>query len=343
VILPRRQYFQIEPMKVARTTVAATLPLVCGLMLIAAPAPACAQRGYPSKPMRLIVASTTGASSDLSGRLIAQKLSESWGQQVIVDNRPGANGVIAGEALVKAAPDGHTLLQVTVTHLINGLVVPKLPYDTVKDFAPVATFTNSPYVLTVNAALPVQNLADFITHAKAKPGQLNYGTAGNASAAHLTAEILSSLVGIKMQHIPYKGGGLVLTDLVGGQLQVYLATALTTAPYINSGRIKALAIAAQARVAALPQVLTFREAGTPGFDVKNWFGIAVPAATPRPLIDKLSAEIARIVAMPDTVARLASQGGEPLLSTPGEFAALISADMARLAGIIKSAKISLVN
>ena len=293
--------------------------------------------------MRLLVASTTGASSDLSGRLIAQKLTESWGQQVIVDNRPGGNSIIAGEALVKAAPDGHTLLLVTVTHIINPLVLSKLPFDVTKDFAPVATFTNSPYVLTVNAAQPANNLSEFIAYAKTRPGQLNYGSAGTASAAHLAAEILANLVGIKLQHIPYKGGGQVLTDLVGGQLQVYLATALTTAPYVNNGRVKALAIAAEARVAALPQVPTFREAGTPGFDVKNWFGIAVPAATPKPIIDKLSGEIARILAMPDTVARLASQGGEPFISTPSQFAALMKADMARLAQVIKSANISLLN
>ena len=293
--------------------------------------------------MRLIVASTTGASSDLSGRLIAQKLTESWGQQVIVDNRPGANSIIAGEALIKSAPDGHTMFLMTFTHIINPLVVANLPYDAIKDFAPVATFTNSPYVLTVNAAVPVNNLPDFIAYAKSRPGQLNYGTAGTASAAHLTAEILSSLVGIKMQHIPYKGGGQVLTDLVGGQLQVYLATALTTVPYINNGRIKGLAIAAESRVPALPQVPTFREAGVPGFDVKNWFGIAVPAATPRPIIDKLSAEIARIASMPDTVAKLASQGGEPFISTPSQFAAQMKADMARLAKVIKSANITLVN
>lgn len=327
--------------KTTRAVVAAGTALAA--MYLTAPSPAWAQRAYPSKPMRLLVASTTGASSDLSGRLIAQKLTESWGQQVIVDNRPGGNSIIAGEALVKAAPDGHTLLLVTVTHIINPLVLSKLPFDVTKDFAPVATFTNSPYVLTVNAAQPANNLSEFIAYAKTRPGQLNYGSAGTASAAHLAAEILANLVGIKLQHIPYKGGGQVLTDLVGGQLQVYLATALTTAPYVNNGRVKALAIAAEARVAALPQVPTFREAGTPGFDVKNWFGIAVPAATPKPIIDKLSGEIARILAMPDTVARLASQGGEPFISTPSQFAALMKADMARLAQVIKSANISLLN
>ncbi len=315
--------------------------------LAAAVGAASAQSGavskYPTKPMRLIVASTTGASADLTGRLIAQKLTDSWGQQVIVDNRPGGNGVIAGEALVKSAPDGHTLYLMTFTHIINPLVAVNLPYDAIKDFAPVATFANSPYVLTVNVGVPVNSVPEFIAYAKARPGQLNYGSAGMASAAHLTAEILAGQIGIKMLHIPYKGGGQVLTDLVGGQLQVYLATALTTVPYINNGRIKGLAIAAEARVQALPQVPTFREAGVAGFDVKNWFGIALPAATPKAVIDKLSGEMARILGMPETLARLASQGGEPFISTPAQFAALLKADTARLAKVIKSANISLVN
>ena len=200
------------------------------LMLVALAADACAQPTYPSKAIRLIVPSPPGANRDLSARLLGQKLAEAWGQNVIVDNRPGGNTLIGSEALVKATPDGHTLLLVDVSHLINGLVVPNYPYNALKVFAAVGTFNNSPYVLTINPSLPVSDLKEFVAHAKSRPGQLNYGTSGTASAAHLTAEIMTGVVGIKMQHISYKGGGQVLNDLASGQVQMYLATAVTWCP-----------------------------------------------------------------------------------------------------------------
>lgn len=290
-----------------------------------------AQQSYPSKSIRFIVPSTTGANRDLTARLLGQKLTESWGQQVIVDNRPGGNTIVGSDALVKAAPDGYTILLVDMTHLINPLVVANSPFDALKVFASVATVNNSPYVLTINPAIPANDLKEFIVHAKAKPGQINYGTSGIASAAHLMAEILSGVVGIKMQHIAYKGGGQVLNDLVGGQVQVYLATAITVVPYITSGRIKALAVAAETRLAALPKVPTFSEAGVPGFNVKNWNGVVAPAGTPKAIIDKLSGGIARILSMPDVKERLASLGGEPFISTPVQFTALMKADRARFA------------
>lgn len=293
-----------------------------------------AQQSYPSKSLRFIVPSTTGANRDLTARLLGQKLTESWGQQVIVDNRPGGNTIVGSDALVKSAPDGHTILLVDMTHLINPLVVPNYPFDAAKVFAPVATVNNSPYVLTIHPAIPANELKEFIVHAKARPGQLNYGTSGIASAAHLTAEILSGVVGIKMQHIAYKGGGQVLNDLVGGQVQVYLATAITVVPYITTGRIKALAVAAETRLMALPKVPTFAEAGVPGFNVKNWNGVVAPVGTPKTIIDKLSNEIARILTAHDVRERLASLGGEPFISTPAQFAELMKADSARLARIL---------
>jgi len=315
---------------------------VLALSLLAAFAgSAIAQQDFPNKPIHILVSSTPGGSSDLSARLIGQKLTESWGQPVIVDNRPGANSIIAAEALAKSTPDGHTTMLVQLAHIINPLVVPNLPFDAIRDFAPVATITNSRYVLTVNFSIPANSLKEFIAYAKSRPGQLNYASSGTASAAHLTTEILSSMVGITMQHIPYKGPTQILNDLAGGQLQVYLATALSTLPYIKAGRIRAIAISGDTRLPALPEVPTFAEAGVPGFDMKNWYGFIAPGATPRPVINKMSAEIAKILTMPDTVAKLASQGGEPFITTPEQFAELMKADMARFARIIKAANIKI--
>ncbi len=310
-------------------------------LLAAFAGPTFAQQDFPNKPIRILVSSTPGGSSDLSARLIGQKLTESWGQPVIVDNRPGANSIIAAEALAKSAPDGHTTMLVQLAHVINPLVVANLPFDAIKDFAPVATITNSRYVLTINLSIPANSLKEFIAYAKSRPGQLNYASSGTASAAHLTTEILSSMVGITMQHVPYKGPTQVLNDLAGGQVQVYLATALTTLPYIVAGRIRAIAISGDTRSPALPQLPTFDEAGLPGFDMKNWYGFLAPGRTPRPVVSKLSAEIAKILTMPDTVAKLASQGGDPFITTPEQFAELMKADMARFARIIKTANITI--
>lgn len=307
---------------------------LAGIAIALLPLTAAAQPSYPSKAIRLIVPSMPGANRDLSARLLGQKLTESWGQQVIVDNRPGGNTLVGSEALVRAAADGHTLLLVDISHLINGLVVPNYPYNVFKVFAPVATFNNSPYVLAASPALPVNDLKEFIAYAKARPGLLNYGTSGVASAAHLTAEIMTGVVGIRMQHVAYKGGGQVLNDLAGGQVQMYLATAVTVVPFFMTGRIKAFAVAAAERLAALPKVPTFAEAGVPGFNVKNWNGVVAPVGTPKAIVDKLSLEIARILNLPDVRDKLANLGGEPLIATPAQFHALLQADNARYAKIL---------
>jgi len=311
-------------------------------VLMACAGAAAAQQAYPSKPIRFIVPNMPGTAADILVRLLGQQLTESWGQPVIVDNRPGANNIIGTEAVSKSPPDGYTILMVNMSHVINPLVVRNPPFDAIKDFAPICTFSNSQYVLTIGPSLPVNSLQEFIAYAKSRPGQLNFATSGVASAAHLTTEILANTVGIKVQHIPYKGGGLILNDLAGGQLQMYLATALTTLPFIKTGRIKALAIAAETRSPAMPEVPTFAQAGVPGFDVKNWFGLVAPAGTPKAIIDKLSTALAKIIVMPDTLEKLASQGGDPFFSTPEQFAALMKADMARFAKVIKSANIKLI-
>ncbi len=308
--------------------------------LIALTATAGAQQAYPNKPIHFIVATAAGSGGDISSRLVAQKLAENWGQPVIVDNRPGANMIIAGEALVKSPPDGYTILMISSSHVINPLLVPNLSFDALKDVAPVATITNSPYVLTINSSIPANNLREFVEYAKSRPRQLNFASSGTGSSAHLTAEILNNMVGMTIQHVPYKVVSQILNDLAGGQVQMYLATALTTLPYITAGKIKALAVANDTRLSMLPQVPTFAEAGVT-FDVKNWFGIVAPAGTPKAIVDKLSTEIGKAIVSPDTAKKLASLGGEPFVSTPEQFAALMKADTAKFAKIIKSANIKI--
>jgi len=301
-----------------------------------------AQQLYPGKPIRLIVPFPPGGSIDPVARMLAPKLTESWGQQVIVDNRPGANGAIGTEMLAKAAPDGYTLILLGGgTHVINALLVRNLPYDSVKDFAPVATVQRSDYVLVVHPSMPVNNLKQLIALAKAKPGQMSYASAGNGNMNHLAAELFNMLTGARTLHVPYKGGGQALTDLMGGQVHMHFAVVVSALPHIKSGRLKPLAIGGETRFPALPQVPTFTEAGLPGFRLQPWQGIFAPARTPKPIVDRLSAEISRIVMLPDITERIINWGSQPLISTPEQFAALMAADFTKFAEIIKTANIKL--
>ena len=301
-----------------------------------------AQQTYPGRAIRLIVPFPPGGSVDPVARLLAPKLTESWGQQVIVDNRPGANGAIGTEILAKAAPDGYTLILLGGgTHVINALLVRNLPYDSVKDFAPVATVQRSDYVLVVHPSLPVSDLKHLIALAKSRPGQLSYASAGNGNMNHLAAELFNMLTGVKTLHVPYKGGGQALTDLMGGQVHMHFAVVVSALPHIKSGRLKPLAIGGETRFTALPQVPTFTEAGLSGFRLQPWQGIFAPARTPKPIIDRLAAEISRIVMLPEVTERITGWGSQPLVSTPEQFAALIAADFTKFAQIIKAAKIKL--
>ena len=301
-----------------------------------------AQQTYPSKPIRLIVPFPPGGSVDPVGRMIGQKLTESWGQQVIVDNRPGANGAIGTEMLAKAPPDGYTLVLLGGgTHVINALLVRNLPYDSVKDFAPVATVQVSDYVLVVHPSMPVTNLKQLIALAKARPGQMTYASAGNGNMNHLAAELFNMLTGVKTVHVPYKGGGQALIDVMGGQVDMHFAVVVSALPHLKSGRLKPLAIGGDKRFPTLPHVPTFTEAGLPGFRLQPWQGIFAPARTPKPIIDRLAAEISRIVMLPDITERITGWGSQPLVSTPEQFAALMAADFTKFAEIIKVAKIKI--
>ncbi len=302
--------------------------------------PAATQQAYPSKAIRIIVPYPAGGGISILARLIGQKLTESWGQQVLVDNRPGGNTVIASEALLKAPLDGYTLLFVTSAHVINpGLL--STSYDAIRDFAAVATVSRSEFILMLHPSLPANNLKEFIALAKSRPGQLNYASSGNGTTNHLASEFFKILAGIDMQHIPYKGGAQSLADLLGGQVHVSINTPPTYIPHIKSGRIKAIAVSGAARMLSLPQVPTFSEAGLPGFELGYWNGILAAAGTPKEVIDKLSAEIGKILAMPDIKEKLVSEGADPFISTADQFSTLMRLDLAKYGKIIKAANIKL--
>lgn len=308
-------------------------------LLMAFEVGAYAEEVYPSKPIRFIIPFTPGGSTSVLARLIGQKLSENWGQQVIVDNRPGGNTIIGSETLVKSPPDGYTILQVTPFHVTNPHLVSKLPYDPIKDFAPVATLVVSEFILVLNPQVPAGDLRELIALAKSRPGQLNYASTGNGGATHLASEFFNIMAGVKIQHIPYKGTVPALTDVIGGQVQMVFAIPIIAIAHIKSGKLKAIAISGEKRMSTIPQVPTFTEAGLPNFDVKAWYGILAPAETPKDIVNKLSTEIGRILALPDIQEKLLGQGMEPYVSTPEQFAALIKADLAKYAKIVKAANI----
>ena len=317
---------------VARIATAVLLTTLAGLVA--------AQDTYPSKPIRIVSPYPAGGSTSVMARLVAQPLIEAWGQQVIVDNRGGGNTLIGSEHVAKSAPDGYTLMLVTTTHVI----IPQListPFDAMKDFAPVATVSGTENILAIHPSVPANNLKEFISLAKAKPGQLNYGTSGSGSVTHLAIELFRIMSGTDMQAIPYKGSGPALTDFLGGQIQVYLNAAVNFIPHIKSGKVRALAVSGEKRLAVVPELPTFTEAGLPGYNVKSWFAILAPAGTPKPIIDKLSREIARALTTPDFKERLAAQGSEPFINTPEQFGELMKADMAKYAKVIKAANIKL--
>ena len=303
---------------------------------------AAGQQPYPSKPIRLIVPFPPGGSIDPVARMLAPKITETWGQQVVVDNRPGANGALGTELLAKASPDGYTLILLGGgTHVLNALLARNLPYDSVKDFAPVATVQRSDYVLVVHPSLPVANVKQLIALAKARPGELSYASAGNGNMNHVAAELFNMLTDVKTLHVPYKGGGQAMTDVMGGQVHMHFAVVVSALPHIKSARLKPLAIGGDARFPALPQVPTFAEAGLPGFRLQPWQGIFAPGRTAKPIIDTLAVEISRIVKLPDIAARITGWGSQPLVSTPEEFARLMADDFKRFGEIIKTANIRL--
>jgi tripartite-type tricarboxylate transporter receptor subunit TctC len=272
--------------------------------------------------------------------LLGQRMNESWGQSVIVDNRGGGGGIIGTAALLQAPADGYTLLLASSTHVINPLLLP-VPYDAIKDFAAVTTLYSSELVLVANSSLPANNLQEFIALAKSQPGKLNYGVVSLGGTTHLAGEMLNVMSGIKTQHVAYKGAGPAMQDLIGGQVQFSFVAPAAALTYVKSGQLKALAISGERRLPAMPQVPTFAEAGLPDFTARIWFGILARAGTPKEIVDKLSVEITRIMALPEMKEKLLAQGLEPLIAGPEQFSAVLKSDMARYANLVKTANIKL--
>lgn len=310
-------------------------------MLLAAAGYAGAQDTYPNRVVRIISPNPPGGSTTFYGRLIGQKLSEALGQQVILENRGGGNGLIGGDAVARAAPDGYTLEQVSSTHLITPLLIPA-PYDPIKDFTQVATYVRNETILVVNPGLPAKTFQEFLALAKAKPGDLNYASSGGGSPLHLSGALFEQVAGVHLQHIPYKGGGPAVTDLIGGQVQLSFQTPVAVMSHVKSGKLRGLAITGERRLPNLPQVPTFIEAGLPTFAALSGHqGLIAPAGTSTAIVSRLSAEIAKIVTLPDFIQKLAEQGAEPFFSTPEQYAAMVRADTAKFIKIIKDANIKI--
>ena len=323
------------------TTICAALARrISAALLLCVAASAGAQQVYPAKPIRIISPYAPGGTTDLLARLVAPKLTESWGQPIIVDARPGGNTIIGSEIVTKSPPDGYTLLSILVSHVIVPNLAPT-PYDAVRDFAALATIASTQLVLVVHPSVPAKNVQELIALAKSKPGQINYGSGGSGTVTHLAGEFFGMQAGITTQHIPYKGSSQVLIDLVGGHIHMYFGPPLVVLPHLKSGKLKVLAVTGEARLAALPDVPTAMEAGVKGFELTTWYGFLAPAATPRAIVDKWGAEMAKVLSMGDIREKLLSQGMDPFISTPDQFAALIKADLVKFARIIKTGNIRL--
>lgn len=318
-------------MRTAIAIVAWSVPAVATSVVMA--------QAYPAKPVRMIAASSPGSAVDIVARIVAQKLGEQLGQQVIIDNRAGAGGNLGAELAAKAVADGYTLFMGTPAHAINTGLYRKLNYDLTRDFAPVSQVTSGQYVVVVHPSLPVKSVKELVALARAKPGQLNYASAGSGNATHLAGELFNSATGVRLVHVPYKGNGPAVTDLVGGQVQLMFGNLTAALPQVKSGRIRALAVTGEKRAAAAPELPTVIEAGVPGYVVTSWFGVLAPVATPRELIARLNADLARTMGAPDVRERLAGEGAEPTVGTPEQFAAFIRSEIAQWTKVIRNAGI----
>jgi tripartite-type tricarboxylate transporter receptor subunit TctC len=296
-----------------------------------APGPA-----YPSKPIRFIVGFPPGGATDLVARTISQKLADALGQPVVVDNRPGAASNIAGELVAASPKDGHTLFLGTVSTSINPTLYKKLPYDPLRDFAPVTQVTSTPFVVAVHPSLPVRSVKDLIARAKASPGKLAYASAGSGSGAHLFVEMFAAMTQVKLVHVPYKGAAPATTATMSGETQVLFDNVTTTLPVTRSGKLRGLAVTTMKRSAAAPELPTAAEAGVPGYDANAWFGMFVPAGTPQSIIDRLHAETVKTVKLPETHERFLSLGAEPVGSTPAEFFSFFRSEVAKWGKVVKA-------
>ena len=315
------------------------LRLICAVVLAVGASGALSQ-SYPVKNVRIIVPFAPAGSTDITARIIAQKLTDAWRQQVIVDNRAGAGGNIGAELVAKAAPDGYTLLLATTGVMaINHRLYKTLPYDAMRDFAPVTQIGGLPLILIVHPSLPVKSVTELIALAKAKPGQLSYASSGVGGATHMTAEVFRMLAGVDIVHIPYKGSGQAMVDLISGQVGMAFDQITSSLPHVESGKLRALAVTSARRFASVPNLPTMAEAGVTGYEAVSWNGIAAPAGTPKDIVARIQGEIARVLQLPDIKERFFKDGIEPVGSTPEQFAAHIRSERAKWEKVVERAGI----
>ena len=293
---------------------------------------------YPSRPIRIIVPSTAGGSVDTLARTVGSNLSQRWGQQVVVDNRSGAGGVIGGEITAKAPPDGYTLIMATIAAMATNVsLAKKLPYDPVRDFAPITLVASQQIVLLVNPNVAARTTQELIQLAKAKPGQLTFASAGNGSGGHLSGELLKILAGIDLTHVPYKGIAPAIVDVISGQVTMTFASIISGTPHVKTGRLRALAVTGARRSPALPELPTMMEAGVRGYESSTWYGLLAPKATSRAIVTKLNHEVVAIINLPEVKANLLAEGAEPVGNTPEQFGEFIKAEIAKWGKVIRTA------
>ena len=305
-----------------------------------AAAPCFAQdKSYPNRPIRLVVPFAPGGTNDIAGRIVADKLSERLGQPFVVDNRAGATMVVGCEIVPKAAPDGYTLLIVAAGFAVNPSLRKKLPYDSLKDFSPVGLVGGGPYLMVVHPSVPAKTVGEFISWVKSRGGQVSYASTGTGSPPHLAAEMLKVMAGIQMTHVPYKGGGAVLPDLMAGRVSMFFGSITTLKPQVDAGKIRAIGVTTTKRSPAMPDIPTFMESGLKDYEVDGWYGIVMPGRTPRTMVNRLSMELRNVLNDTDTKKRFAQRGMDPLPSTPEEFSALIRSEIVKWAKVVKAAGI----
>ncbi len=311
------------------------LTALAGALLAVAAGTAAAQ-AFPTKPIRMVVTFPTGGAPDILARTLSEKLDPAWGQTMIVDNKPGAGGNIGAEFVARAPNDGHTLVMGTVgTHSINGSLYAKMPYDMVRDFAPVTLIASTPNLLVVNNDVPAKTLQELIALAKAKPGQLTFGSPGIGTSVHVSGELFNSLAGVKTQHIPYKGRQFAIPDLLGGQITMMFDNMPSAIPVVREGKLRAIGVTGAKRSPSAPEIPTIAEQGLPGFEATSWFAVFAPAGTPRPVVDRLHAEIVRVFNLPDVQAKMRTLGLDLILGGPDALAKTQQAEIAKWAKVIR--------
>ncbi len=318
--------------------------MIKGILLVVSlviwPASSGLAQVFPSKTIRFIVPFPAGGGADLWARVIGEKLTAAWGQNVIIDNRSGASGIIGTELASRATPDGYTLLMGTTgTHATNPVVFSKLNYDSIRDFAPISNFVDTPFMLVAHPSVPVKSLKDLMSLAKARPGQLNYASFGIGSSAHLAGELFKSMTKLNIVHVPYRGGPPAMVDLLSGQVSLMFNSLPAVIPQVKAGRLRGIAVASARRAKGIPEIPTFGEAGLPGFEAGSWYGVFAPSGTPGAVIAKLHSEIVRMLGSPDIQQRLVAEGADPVGNTPEQFAEQIKRDIAKWGKVAREAGI----